>query len=323
MEGTTCPEHPALGVSLDSGLMEELLCPEPLEQSVLGALSVIRPDETDRPERPALALQMYHEQSCFQSSALPMLDLNIVNHTDVNDDIDTDLSESPAPMMNSPTTHKWSCFNSSARPTLYPEIVNHTDVYFDIDTDLAENSAPMMNSNLIFVDWEDAIRREVLRNRSMGYRLSCEINDQLLSPEHANLSDAGIILDQVRLEVLRKWNMVMDVEYHYETFNRLPVYYSGNLSDTEDTDEFDPDVQEGMDCLTYTHSRPDGGETWGVDTVDMVYMRRTVSGDNTGAQDEPDRLSETDASHIEEFDITGLGQCPELGKGQDPVTNYM
>ena len=73
------------------------------------------------------------------------------------------------------------------------------------------------------MDWEDAIRREVLRNRSIGYRSFREINDQLLSPEHANLSDAGIFLDQVHSEGLRQWNMVMDVEYHYETFNGLPV----------------------------------------------------------------------------------------------------
>ena len=106
MEGNTYLEPSALGVYLDSGLMEGLLCPEPLEQSVLGALSVIRPDETDRPERPALASQMHHKQSCFQSSARPMLDPNIVNHTDVNDDIDTDLPESAAPMMNSQTNHE-------------------------------------------------------------------------------------------------------------------------------------------------------------------------------------------------------------------------
>ena len=133
------------------------MCPEPLEQSVLGALSVIRPDETDRPEHPALASQMHHKQSCFQSSAQPILDPNIVNHTDVNDDIDMVLLESPAPMMNSQTNQERLCFNSSARPMLDPEIVNHTDVNSDIDTDLPENSAPMMNSDLIIVDWEDAI----------------------------------------------------------------------------------------------------------------------------------------------------------------------
>ena len=42
MEGNTYLDPSALGVSLDSGLLEGLLCLEPLEQSVLGALSVIR-----------------------------------------------------------------------------------------------------------------------------------------------------------------------------------------------------------------------------------------------------------------------------------------
>ena len=149
---------------------------------MLGALPVIQTDETDRPKRPPLASQLYHEESCFQSSARPMSDPNIVNHTDVNDDIDTDLPESPAPMMNSPMVHKRSCFNSSAWPTLNSEIVNQTDVNVDIDTDLTDNLAPMMNSDLMFVDWEDAIRRGVLGNSSMRYGSSREINDQLLSP---------------------------------------------------------------------------------------------------------------------------------------------
>ena len=114
MEGTTSSEHPALGVSLDSRLMNKLLCPEPLEQSVLGALPAIRTNETDRPKRPALASQLHHEQLCFQSAAWPMSDPDIVNHTDINDDINIDLLESPAPMMKwkSPTVHGWSCFRS-------------------------------------------------------------------------------------------------------------------------------------------------------------------------------------------------------------------
>ena len=126
-----------------------------------------------------------------------------------------------------------------------------------------------------------------------------------MSPEDANLSDAGIVLEQVRSEGLWQWNITMNVEYHYEIFNRLPVYYGRDLYDTEDTDEFDPDVQEIMDFLNCTHSHPDGGETRGVHTVDMVYMCRTVSGDKPGAQDEPDRSSETDASCMEDFDATG------------------
>ena len=100
MEGNTYLEPSALGVSLDSGLMEGMSRPEPLEQSVLGALSVVRPDETDMPERPALESQMNHEQSRFKSSARLMLDPDQVYNADVNADVNTDLPENSAPMMN-------------------------------------------------------------------------------------------------------------------------------------------------------------------------------------------------------------------------------
>ena len=43
MEGTTYLEHSALGMFLDSGLMEGMLSPEPVEQSVLNTLWVARP----------------------------------------------------------------------------------------------------------------------------------------------------------------------------------------------------------------------------------------------------------------------------------------
>ena len=61
-----------------------------------------------RPKRPALASQLYYVQSCFQSSARPMSDPDIVSHTDVNDDINT------APMTKSPTAHEWPYLSSSA-----------------------------------------------------------------------------------------------------------------------------------------------------------------------------------------------------------------
>ena len=62
-----------------------------------------------------------------------------------------------------------------------------------------------------------------------------------------------------------------------------PGYCGGDLHLTMDMDGFDPDLWKQMD---YAHSRPDGGETRGVDTVDLVCMCRTV------AQDE--RWLETD-----------------------------
>ena len=52
MEGTAYLGHSALGVSLDSGLMEGMLCTEPLDRSVFRVLSVVRPEETGTPECP-------------------------------------------------------------------------------------------------------------------------------------------------------------------------------------------------------------------------------------------------------------------------------
>ena len=115
MEGTTYPEHSALGVSLDSGLRAGMSSIEPVLHSVLN--------------------------TCFKASARPMLDPAIVNHTDVDDDIDTDLPENPVPMMNSQTNHEQSWFKSSARPMLDPDKVDNTYVNADVNTDLPENSA--------------------------------------------------------------------------------------------------------------------------------------------------------------------------------------
>ena len=113
----------------------------------------------------------------------------------------------------------------------------------------------------------------------------------MLSPAEACFGDKEMSLDEVRSEGLWQWNMDMDVEYQYVTFNGLPVYYGGDMYDSEDSEEYDPlkraraayaedygfDVPEGMELMTYTRSRPDSGETRGVNTVDMVPMCRTVS----------------------------------------------
>ena len=155
-----------------------------------------------------------------------------------------------------------------------------------METDLPENSAPMKSSDLMLVDWEDAGRRGVLRRLSMESGSSCEIHNQLLSPDDANLCNVGIFLDLVRSEGLKQWNMALYKEYHNELFNRMPGYCGRDLHDTEDTDGFDPGVREIMDFAYYTHSRPVGGETWGVDTIDIVYMGRTVPSTEHETQDE-------------------------------------
>ena len=143
--------------------MKKFPYPAPLEQSVHGALPAIRTDETDRLKRPTRTSQLYYEQSCLQSSARTMSDTDIVNHSDINANMNRDLPESLAPMLKSPTVLEWPYVNSSAWPTLNPGIVNQTDVNCDMDTDPSESSAPRIDSDLTFVDWED------ISDRRPGY----------------------------------------------------------------------------------------------------------------------------------------------------------
>ena len=61
----------------------------------------------------------------------------------------------------------------------------------------------------------------------------------MLSPDNAGLGDKDMSLDEVRSEGLGWWNMDMDLEYQYETFNGLPVYYGGDMYDSEAPEEYD------------------------------------------------------------------------------------
>ena len=99
-------------------------------------------------------------------------------------------------------------------------------------------------------------------------------NALMLSPVEACCGDKELSMDEVRSEGLRQWNMDIDVECQYETLNGLPVYYGGDLCDSKELEEYDTldlaraafteddnfDAPEGIDLMTDTHSRPDGGE---------------------------------------------------------------
>ena len=151
--------NPVTDINTDDLHTKKFPYPAPLEQSVLGVLPAIRTDETDRLKCPTRTSQLYYEQSCLQSSAWTISVTDIVNHTDVNNDMHTDLPESLAAMLKSPTVFEWPYVNSSPLSTLNPGIVNQTDVTFDMNTDPPESSAPMINSDLMVVDWEDIFYR--------------------------------------------------------------------------------------------------------------------------------------------------------------------
>ena len=76
---------------------------------------------------------------------------------------------------------------------------------------------------------EDAIRLEIVRNQ-LGRQV--------------NATDADISMDQLRSEGWRRWNADLDIEYQYEIFNGLPVYYGGDKYDSDDSEEFLPQTSE-------------------------------------------------------------------------------
>ena len=235
-------------------------------------------------------------------SARPILDPAIAIDTDVNADINTDLPENSAPMMN--TDSRLLKCNTQLYPpgrdtqgcrpmkgiteTRQVELVG---LVLAIDRTNEEHLPPSNSwkqSDPIITEgqdyWEstegtqfgydtgysspeleDAIRREVLRNRSMGYMSSCEVNGSLQLPEQVDLSEAENSLDQVRSEGLRQCDIDMDIEYQYETFNGLPVYYGGDMDDSE----FVPNAPDGMECMPYTQRLPDGGDNRSVNTLNM------------------------------------------------------
>ena len=165
----------------------------------------------------------------------------------------------------------------------------------------------------------------------MGCVSARDVTSRLLSPQYPILSDKEMSLDEVRSEGLLQWNMDMDVEYQYETFNGLPVYYGGDMYDSEDTEEYNTlemaraayvkdynfDVPEGMELMTYTRRRPDGGDVRGVNAVDMVPMCQTVSGVKRCEPDESSDTSRTDTAELEGFDIEDCGLWTDLWEEED------
>ena len=117
-----------------------------------------------------------------------------------------------------------------------------------------------------YLEITDAMRREALRIRSAGRVPAGSVNGLIMSAAEDCLCDKETSLDDVSLEGLRRWNMDMDIANQYDTFSGLPVYYGGDMYDSE-----------VMELLVYKRCRPEDGEARSVDTVDMVPMCQTVS----------------------------------------------
>ena len=87
----------------------------------------------------------------------------------------------------------------------------------------------------------------------------------------------------------QRWNTDGDVEDQYETFNGMPVYYGGELYDSDWDDPFSLasaayeedynfDVPEGMDLMVHRHGRiPDSADVQQDCQMDVAPVYHTVS----------------------------------------------
>ena len=90
-----------------------------------------------------------------------------------------------------------------------------------------------------------------------------------LSPADGRLRAGDVNTNGNITTGLQCWNTEGDVLDQYETFNGMPVYYGGDMYDSEDSDWDDPyalvsaayvedynfDVPDGMDLMVHRHSR--------------------------------------------------------------------
>ena len=167
------------------------------------------------------------------------------------------------------------CVGSPLLPTEKPDVVHRKkdyqyehyveDTQFSYDTKLSNQ------------ELEDAMQLEILRNR-LG--------------RPVNATDADISLDKLRSEGWRRWNTDMDIEYQYETFNGLPVYYGGDKYDSDDSEEFYLDTPENMNDGMRNQRRPSGGDNNSMIMVDGTARCNTA----------PERLESVVVNHTAEED---------------------
>ena len=113
-----------------------------------------------------------------------------------------------------------------------------------------------------------------------------------LSPADGWLRAGDVKTDGNITTGLQCWNTEGDVLDQYETFNGMPVYYGGDMYDSEDSDWDDPyalasaayvedynfDVPEGMDLMVHRHNRyPDSLNVQQDCQTDVAPVCQTVS----------------------------------------------
>ena len=277
-------------MALDSGLMEGMSCLEPSEQSVLNTALVARPMEgtmdTDPSERSVLAMHFDYGLLDLESPARPALDATL-------DGRPMEGIPDPHPLENSGLVMALDSELKKGISGLKP--LEHSVINMDVDNNIVEiQEEPMFGSDRgwSFLKFTDTMREEALKIRSAGQVPAGNVGRVAVSPAMDYTSDRDMCNYDVNSEGFRCWNTDQDVMNQYETFNGLPVYYGGDMYDSEDSELDDPlelarmayvedynfDVPEGMDVMVHHRSRSsDDSGTRRDDTVYMVPVCQMVS----------------------------------------------
>ena len=182
--------------------------------------------DTDPSERSALATHLEYGLGKLESLSRPMMDVALDRHP--MEGITSPLPEESSGLVMAPSSGHIEHLSGS-RPLEHSVLdIKRGNRRLDI------HDGPLFGSDHGWscLEITDAMRREALRIRSTGRVSAVSINGLILSPEEDCLGGKEKSLDDVSSEGLRQWNMDMDVEYQYETFNGLPVYYGGDMYDS-------------------------------------------------------------------------------------------
>ena len=174
---------------------------------------------------------------CVDSQRSPTVEYHNVNKIRDSCGIEITRPESAPPMIDSNVTLKnrpenftpvstpmtspaWPCVDSPRLPTEKSGVV-HRMKDFDYQKNV-EDTQFRYDTEVSNEELEDAMRLKILRNR-LG--------------RPVNATDSDISLDKLRSEGWWRWNTDMEIEYQYETFNGLPVYYGGDRYDSDDSED--------------------------------------------------------------------------------------
>ena len=84
------------------------------------------------------------------------------------------------------------------------------------------------------------MRQEALELRSAGRVPADSVDRMVVLQAEDYLCDKEMSINDVSSEGLQCWNTDMDIANQYETLNGLPVYYGGDMYESEDSEENDP-----------------------------------------------------------------------------------